>query len=82
MPIWIRGWLMGPEAASGFRQAYQNIRGAELPPEVQRFWDLTAVVRALPGPGQWLDAFLHSGVPNLTSEDLETRFVDMVERLQ
>lgn len=75
-------WLAhGSAPARSFRDRYRELRGTGPSRDAQRFWDLTAVVRALPGPGQWLAAYTHSGVADLTTEILEQRYIDMVEQL-
>ena len=75
-------WLAHGEAsASAFRTAYQELVGDAPDPAHQRFWDLTALVRALPSPGQWLDSYRHGGVTALTREDVEDRYTEMAARV-
>ena len=75
-------WLAHGEASgSAFRTAYQELVGDAPDPAHQRFWDLTALVRALPSPGQWLDSYRHGGVTALTREDLENRYTEMAARV-
>ena len=59
-------WLAHGEAsATTFRSAYRARSGDRPDPEHQRFWDLSALVRALPSPGQWLDSYRHAGANSL-----------------
>jgi len=75
-------WLAHGEAsASTFRTAYRDFVGDAPDPAHQRFWDLTALVRALPSPDQWLDSYRHGGVTALTREDLEDRYTEMAARV-
>lgn len=75
-------WLAHGEAsAAKFRTTYRELTGDTPGPERQRFWDLTALVRALPSPGEWLDSYRHAGATSLTRETLEARYVTMVGRL-
>ncbi len=75
-------WLAHGEAsAARFRSEYRELVGEAPDPDPQRLWDLTALVRALPSPGQWLDSYRHAGATSLTREMLEHRYADMVERV-
>ena len=75
-------WLAhGAESAKGFRSEYREIAGDAPDPGLQRFWDLTALIRALPSPGQWLDSYRHAGATGLTREMLEQRYADLVARV-
>ncbi len=74
-------WLVHGEAAAlRFRSAYQELAGDAPNQERQRFWDLTALVRALPTPGQWLDSYRHAGATELTLDTIEARYSEMVAR--
>lgn len=75
-------WLAHGEApAAKFRSEYRELVGDAPDPERQRFWDLTALVRALPSPGQWLDSYRHAGATGLTREILDDRYAEMVEAM-
>lgn len=73
-------WLAhGAASAKKFRSDYRELAGDAPDPAQQRFWDLTALVRALPSPGQWLDSYRHAGATSLTCETLERRYATMVD---
>jgi aminoglycoside phosphotransferase (APT) family kinase protein len=75
-------WLAhGESPASRFRSAYRECTGDAPDPDRQRFWDLTALARALPSPGQWLHSYRHGGVTQLKRETLEDRYREMVTRI-
>jgi aminoglycoside phosphotransferase (APT) family kinase protein len=75
-------WLAhGSDAAAELRREYRDLSGDAPTADAERFWDLIAVARVLPGPGQWLTAYLHSGVHQLTTETINQRYVDMIDRL-
>jgi aminoglycoside phosphotransferase (APT) family kinase protein len=74
-------WLAHGEAtATTFRSVYRDLVGDAPDPELQRFWDLSALVRALPSPDQWLDSYRHAGVTHLTRAAINTRYAEMVAR--
>jgi aminoglycoside phosphotransferase (APT) family kinase protein len=75
-------WLAhGERSAARFRSLYRELAGHTPDPPLQRFWDLTALIRALPSPGQWLESYRHAGVTTLDRETLDARFADMAERV-
>jgi hypothetical protein len=75
-------WLAHGEASAAWvRSEYRELVGDAPDPHHQRFWDLTALVRALPSPGDWLDSYRHAGAAELTREVLQNRYVDLVERV-
>ena len=77
-------WLAwGDETARRFRDRYRAFSGSDLDVDRQRFWDLTAVVRFLPSPDSMglVDAYRATGCVDITSEQLDTRYVELAERL-
>lgn len=77
-------WLAwGGEPAHHFRDRYRALSGAALDEDRQRFWDLLALVRFLPSPDSMglADAYRASGCVDITSEDLDARYVELAERL-
>ena len=77
-------WLAwGDETARHFRDRYRASSGSDLDEDRQRFWDLTAVVRFLPSPDSMglVDTYRATGCVDISSDQLDARFVELAERL-